>query len=61
MRVDKGGGTVRVELDSHEVQLLRWALERASFIDTPALEQPAILSFCTRALEALADPTPART
>jgi hypothetical protein len=47
------GGGIRLELTADEVRLLRLALERASFIDTPASEQPAILSFCSRALEAL--------
>lgn len=46
-------GRCRLELTADEVRLLRWALERASFIDTPASEQPAILNFCTRVLEAL--------
>jgi hypothetical protein len=44
---------VRVDLTTAEVRLLRRALERASFIDTPVSEQPAILSFCARVLEAL--------
>jgi len=56
MRVQRDGETVRLELDRREVQLLRRALERASFIDTPASEQPAIQNFCTRALEALGAP-----
>jgi hypothetical protein len=53
MRVTPSTDGCRLELDTAEVRLLRWALERASFIDTPAFEQVAILSFCTRALEAL--------
>jgi len=43
----------RIDLTGDEVRLLRLALERASFIDTPVSDQPAILTFCARALEAL--------
>ena len=50
--LDAGGA--RLELSADEVRLLRLALERASFIDTPASEQPAILSLCSRILETLA-------
>ncbi len=42
-----------IALSRTETHLLRRALERASFIDTPAAEQPAILAFCSQALEAL--------
>jgi hypothetical protein len=44
---------LRIDLTGEEVGLLRRALERASFIDTPVSEQPAILSFCARVLEAI--------
>ena len=53
MDVDRADGSVRITLTREEAHLLRRALERASFIDTPAAEQPAILTFCTQALEAL--------
>lgn len=58
MHLDREGATVRITLDGREVTLLRYALERASFIDTPAREQAAIANFCARALEAL---SPARS
>ena len=54
MQVDREGSAVRITLDAAEAALLRFALERASFIDTPAREQSAIATFCARALEALA-------
>ena len=57
MNVEQKGRTVQIELDESELPLLRMALERALFIDTPPEQQGAILSFCTRALELL----PART
>jgi hypothetical protein len=53
MQVERQGSTVRVTLTEREVALLRRALERASFIDTPASEQGEIAAFCARALEAL--------
>jgi hypothetical protein len=53
MRVDRQGDGVRIELSGAEVRLLRLALERASFIDTPVGAQADIAAFCTRALEAL--------
>jgi hypothetical protein len=53
MRVDPGGELVRLTLDRNELRLLRYALERASFIDTPASEQAAIANFCSRVLELL--------
>jgi hypothetical protein len=53
MKVERSGDVVRVELVGPELRLLRRALERASFIDTPAHEQAEILAFCTRALDAL--------
>jgi hypothetical protein len=54
MLVQETGNNLRLELDRRETQLLRWALERASFIDTPVSEQPAIQTFCRQLLEALA-------
>ncbi len=53
MRVEAEGDIFQVELTSEEVHLLRRALERACFIDTPLSEQGAILAFCHRALELL--------
>jgi hypothetical protein len=44
---------VRIRLEAREVTLLRYALERASLIDTPASEQAAIANFCARVLEFL--------
>ena len=62
MRIDLKGPSVRLTLDRDELQLLRYALERASFIDTPASEQPKIAAFCSKALELLrsAEPTEPR-
>jgi hypothetical protein len=53
MLVERDGDKVRLELDASEVKMLRRALERASFIDTPQSEQAAIANFCARALDAL--------
>ena len=53
MQVEREGPVVRLILGEREVTLLRYALERASFIDTPAGEQGAIANFCARALDAL--------
>jgi hypothetical protein len=53
MQVERVGGTTRVTLTQAEVRLLRFALERASFIDTPAQEQAGIATFCGRALDLL--------
>jgi len=53
MKIEGLGGGVRIELNAAEVRLLRRALERASFIDTPVSEQAEIAAFCARALEAL--------
>ncbi|HET6899222.1 MAG TPA: hypothetical protein VFK70_12770 [Vicinamibacteria bacterium] len=56
MEVVREGPGARISLDGREVTLLRYALERASLIDTPANEQAAIANFCARVLEALAGP-----
>jgi hypothetical protein len=53
MRIERQADGVRIELSGAEVRLLRRALERASFIDTPVSEQAEIAAFCARALEAL--------
>jgi hypothetical protein len=58
MQVQKDVQSVRLTLTAREAYLLRRALERASLMDTPANEQAEILTFCTRALEALAAPSP---
>jgi hypothetical protein len=56
MKVDRQGETIRIEISADELRLLRRALERASFIDTPVSEQGAIAAFCARALETLPPP-----
>lgn len=53
MQVERDGDRVRIVLEAAEVRLLRRALERASFIDTPMSEQAEIAAFCARALDAL--------
>ena len=53
MTVEDDRGQVKVSLGGREVRLLRHALERALFIDTPPEEQEAIMTFATRLLEAL--------
>jgi hypothetical protein len=53
MLVERDGERVRIVLELAEVKMLRRALERASFIDTPMSEQAEIAAFCARALEAL--------
>jgi hypothetical protein len=53
MSVEREGETTRVLLDPSEVKLLRHALERALFIDTPVREQEAIAHFGARLLEQL--------
>lgn len=53
MRVTNLDEGLRIELTAAEARLLRRALERASFIDTPVSEQSDIQSFCARVLEAL--------
>ena len=53
MLVEREGDRVRVVLEMAEVRMLRRALERASFIDTPMSEQAEIAAFCARALDAL--------
>ena len=53
MQVDRQGDKVRIEVTPDELRLLRRALERASFIDTPVSEQAEIAAFCSRALETL--------
>ena len=56
MKVEQKGPAVHLELDQSELRLLRLAMERALFIDTPLDQQGAILAFCTRALELLPAP-----
>ena len=53
MEVQREGDRVRVVLEASEVRMLRRALERASFIDTPMSEQAEIAAFCAKALDAL--------
>jgi hypothetical protein len=59
MQIRRNGEAVTVDLLPREVELLRRALERASFIDTPMNEQAEIAAFCARALEALPQPSKA--
>lgn len=54
MTIERESGNVRVVLDAREVKLLRHALERALFIDTPVADQEAIMTFSNRLLDALA-------
>jgi hypothetical protein len=53
VKVGRDGDRTVVTLEADEVNLLRRALEKASFIDIPREEQPAVAAFCTRALEQL--------
>jgi hypothetical protein len=53
MQIRRHGEAVTIDLLPREVELLRRALERASFIDTPVSEQEEIAAFCARALDAL--------
>lgn len=55
MDVDKRGETTTLVLSATELKLLRRALERASFIDTPVEEQAQIAAFASRALEQLGE------
>lgn len=54
MQIEREGDGVRMLLGEREAHLLKRALERASFIDTPVAEQEEIAVFCGRVLEALA-------
>lgn len=53
MKVHRREDAVTLELGLSELRMLRRALERASFIDTPVSEQAEIAAFCARALETL--------
>jgi hypothetical protein len=53
MKVTKEKDGVQIHVDERELKLLRRALERASYIDTPPGEQEAILAFCARAIDLL--------
>lgn len=55
MQFERTGETVRLVLTGREAHLLKRALERASFIDTPVNEQEEIATFCARALEVLGE------
>ena len=57
MTIDKSeaGGAI-LTLERKEIELLRLALERASFIDTPPGRQNEILRFADDLLKALAAP-----
>jgi hypothetical protein len=58
MNVTRHADSVELKLTLAELKLLRRALERASFIDTPVEEQGEIAAFCARALEATSAKTP---
>jgi hypothetical protein len=53
MQVERTGTLTTLVLTDTELRLLRRALERASFIDTPVEEQAQIAGFASRALEQL--------
>jgi hypothetical protein len=53
MKIEKQGKDTRLVLSAKELGLLKRALERASYVDTPASEQADIQAFCEQALEAL--------
>ena len=54
MTIDRtGSGGAVITLDAAEVGLLRLALERASFIDTPPGRQNEILRFAEELLKAV--------
>lgn len=54
MNVEREGEQLRVTLAHDESRLLKRALERASFMDTPASEQAEIARFCDTLLQKLA-------
>jgi hypothetical protein len=53
MELEKTPSGVKILLTPQEAKLLSWALERASFIDTPQGEQARIAEFCSHVLEEL--------
>ncbi len=53
MQIDRDGEAIKITLTPQELHLLKRAIERASFVDTPVSEQPEILAFCSRVLEAI--------
>ena len=53
-----GSGGAVITLDANEVDLLRLALERATFIDTPPGRQNEILRFAEDLLKGIAKPRP---
>ena len=55
MRVERDRDRLTVELDGDEVELLRYALQRATFEDTPTERQNAILDFALALLAELDD------
>ena len=56
MNVERTGERTRIELSVQEVRLLRRALERALFMDIPPQEQPEMVAFASRTLDALPAP-----
>ena len=58
MKVENSaGGGATIALEGREVEVMRLALERASFIDTPPDRQDEILHFAEELLNALAPPS----
>ena len=53
MKLEQQGDEARIILTRDELYLMRRALERASYMDTPPSEQQEILSFCAQALDIL--------
>jgi hypothetical protein len=52
-KLDDPDFAMRMTLTHEELELLKTAIERASFIDTPPNKQEATLNFCAKLLEVL--------
>ena len=55
MKVERGADQTTIVVNDRELRLLRFVLERASFIDTPVEDQSEIAAFAARALEQLGE------
>jgi len=53
VKVERDADGVRITLVGTELKLMQRALEKALFIDIPRDEQPAVATFCNKALEML--------
>lgn len=53
MKTSRLDGTTTITLDDRELRLMRAALQRATFMDTPPEQQEAILEFAAKALDQL--------